>query len=255
MDILVYVLCFSFAFIAGFIDSIVGGGGLIQFPAMLVLFSGIPIPTLMGTSKFAALSGTSIATLRYIKQTEVPWKAIMPAICTSVVFAFFGAQVVSAINKEHIKIIMLCLLTGVALYTFFKKDFGLHHAPRLNAFQTGLYSFLTGAVLGFYDGFFGPGTGSFLIVVFISLFGFNFLTSSVSAKLVNLAMNVSAVSYFMYTGQIVYELAIPIAIFNMIGSFLGAKMAIKRGSAFIRTLFLVIVSGMILKFGYDVFSN
>lgn len=255
IDIMVYVLCFSFAFLAGFIDSIVGGGGLIQFPAMLILFSGIPVPTLMGTNKFVALSGTSIATVRFIKQTAVPWKAILPAILTAFVFSFLGARVISTISKDHIRIIMLFLLIAVALYTFIKKDFGLHHVPRLNAFQTGLYSFLTGAVLGFYDGFFGPGTGSFLIVAFISLFGFNFLTSSVSAKLVNCATNISAVAYFMYTGQIIYELAVPLAIFNMIGSFLGAKVAIKKGSAFIRTFFLVIVTAMIVKFGYDIFRN
>ncbi|MGQ0829887.1 MAG: sulfite exporter TauE/SafE family protein [Bacteroidota bacterium] len=249
-----YVLIFAFAFLAGFIDSIVGGGGLIQMPALLILFSNMPIPTLMGTNKFAAFSGTSIATLRYIKLVDIPWKSILPAIVTALVFSFLGARVVSSINKEDIKVIVLCLLIAVAIYTFLRKDFGLNHAPKLNAFKTVVYSLLAGAVLGFYDGFFGPGTGSFLIVIFISVFGFNFLTSSVSAKLVNCATNISALSYFIYTGQIAYEIAIPIALFNMVGSFLGAKVAIKKGSAFIRTLFLFIVTCMILKFGYDIFS-
>lgn len=250
-----YILIFLFAFLAGFIDSIVGGGGLIQFPAMLILFPAIPIPTVMGTNKFAAFSGTSIATVRYVKQVEIPWKSVMPAILTALVFSFLGARVVSSINKEHIKIIVLFLLVAVALYTFLKKDFGLHHAPKLDTFKTALYSLLTGAIIGFYDGFFGPGTGSFLIVIFISVFGFNFLTSSVSAKLVNCATNISALIYFIYTRQIAYEIAIPVALFNMVGSFFGAKMAIKRGSAFIRSLFLFIVTCMILKFGYDIFTT
>ncbi|MBA3706401.1 MAG: TSUP family transporter [Bacteroidetes bacterium] len=255
IDLTTYLLMFSFAFTAGFIDSIVGGGGLIQMPAMLILFSGMPIPTLMGTNKFAAFAGTAIATVRYVKQTEVPWKAILPAMLTATIFSFLGAQVISHINKEDIKIIVLSLLIAVAIYTFWRKDFGLTHEPKLNAFKTALYSLITGALLGFYDGFFGPGTGSFLIVIFISLFGFNFLVSSASAKLVNCATNISALTYFIYTGQINYQLAIPIALFNMAGSFFGAKMAIKKGSAFVRTLFLVIVTCMILKFGYDIFST
>ncbi len=253
MDVTNYILMFAFAFIAGFIDSVVGGGGLIQLPAMLILFAGLPIPTLMGTNKFAAFSGTSIATMRYVKQVEIPWKSILPAIFTALIFSFLGARVVSSIRKEDIKIIVLFLLVIVAAYTFLRKDFGLNHAPKLNASKTVIYSLITGCVLGFYDGFFGPGTGSFLIVIFISLFGFSFLVSSVSAKLINCATNISALSYFMYTGQINYQLAIPVAVFNMVGSFLGAKMAIKKGSAFIRTLFLFIVTCMILKFGYDVF--
>lgn len=248
-----YVLLFILAFTAGYVDSVVGGGGLIQLPAMLILFPGLPVPTLMGTNKFAAFSGTALATSRYLKQTEVPWKSIWPALVTALIFSFLGARVISHIHKDDIKLLVLCLLAVVAIYTFFKKEFGLTHAPKLNSAQTTLYSGLTGAVLGFYDGFFGPGTGSFLIVIFIGVFGFNFLIASASAKLVNCATNISALSYFVITGQINYPLAISVAVFNMAGSFLGAKMAIKRGSAFVRVFFLVIVTGMILKLGYDVF--
>ncbi len=246
---------FILAFSAGFIDSVVGGGGLIQLPALLILFAGFPIPTLMGTNKFAGFSGTALATSRYLKQTNVPWKSIWPAILSALIFSFLGARVVSYIHKEDIKIIVLCLLIVVAIYTFVKKEFGLHHAPKLNALQTAVYSFLTGALLGFYDGFFGPGTGSFLIVVFISLFGFNFLMASASAKLVNCATNISALTYFIITDQINYPLAISVAVFNMAGSFMGSKMAIQKGSAFVRTFFLIVVTGMILKFGYDILTT
>ncbi len=244
---------FLLAFSAGFIDAVVGGGGLIQLPALLILFPSFSIPTLMGTNKFAGFSGTALATTRYLKETAVPWKSIWPAVVTAVIFSFIGARAVSLIHKEDIKLIVLVLLVAVALYTFFKKELGLHHAPRLTVFKTALYSFLTGAALGFYDGFFGPGTGSFLIVIFISVFGFNFLIASASAKLINCATNISALSYFMFTGQINYPLAISVAIFNMLGSFVGSKMAIKRGSAFVRTFFLVVVTAMILKFAFDIF--
>jgi uncharacterized membrane protein YfcA len=243
---------FFFAFSAGFVDSVVGGGGLIQLPALLILFPAFPIPTIMGTNKFAGFSGTALATSRYLKQTEVPWKSIWPAIITALIFSFLGANVISHIHKDDIKIIVLCLLVIVVIYTFTKKELGLHHAPKLNVLKTAVYSALTGAVLGFYDGFFGPGTGSFLIVTFIGLFGFNFLIASASAKLVNCATNISALSYFVMTGQINYPLAISVAVFNMAGSFLGAKMAIQKGSAFVRTFFLCIVSAMILKFAWDI---
>lgn len=252
MDVINYVFLFFFAFTAGFIDSVVGGGGLIQMPALLIFFPNMAIPTLMGTNKFAAFSGTALATTRYLKETEVPWKSVLPAVITALIFSFLGARIISSINKDHIKLIVLGLLVVVAIYTFFKKDFGLIHAPKLSTVQTINYSLLIGALLGFYDGFFGPGTGSFLIVIFISLYGFNFLMASASAKIVNCATNIAALGYFMYTGQIVYALAIPVALFNMTGSFLGSKIAIKKGSTFVRVLFLVIVMGMIGKFGWDV---
>ena len=251
-DIITYGLMFILAFSAGFIDAVVGGGGLIQFPAMLILFPAFPVPTLMGTNKFASFSGTALATVRYLKQTPVPWKSIWPAIITAIIFSFLGARVISHVSKEDIKLIVLILLIIVAIYTFLKKEFGLHHIPKLNAFKTALYSFLTGAALGFYDGFFGPGTGSFLIVIFISVFGFNFLIASASAKLINCATNISALTYFMVTGQINYPLAVSVALFNMAGSFIGSKMAIKRGSAFVRTFFLFIVTAMIIKFAFDI---
>lgn len=245
---------FLLAFSAGFIDAVVGGGGLIQFPALLILFPAFPVPTLMGTNKFASFSGTALATVSYLKQTSVPWKSLWPAIITALLFSFLGARVVSQISKDDIRIIVLILLIIVAVYTFLKKEFGLHHVPKLNAFKTAFYSLLTGAALGFYDGFFGPGTGSFLIVIFISVFGFNFLIASASAKLINCATNISAIIYFMYTGQINYSLAISVALFNMAGSFLGSKMAIKKGSAFVRTFFLVIVTAMIIKFAFDILN-
>lgn len=251
MEIWHYALLFFFAFMAGFIDSVVGGGGLIQFPALLVFLPGTAIPTVMGTNKFAAFSGTALATSRYLKETEVPWKSVLPAVVTALIFSFLGARIISSFPKEYIKVLVLILLSAVAVYTFFRKEFGLTHSPKLSTVQTAVYSLLTGAVLGFYDGFFGPGTGSFLIVIFISVFGFNFLIASASAKIVNCATNLAALGYFLYSGQILYAIAIPVAICNMVGSFIGSKLAIKKGSGFVRVLFLIVVSLMIGKFGWD----
>lgn len=244
-----------FAFIAGFIDSVVGGGGLIQMPAFFIFFPQLPVATVYGSNKFAAFAGTYVAAFRYVKNTRIPWDAVMPALVTAFIFSILGASVVSLINKEVIKPIVLCLLIAVAIYTFTKKELGRHHVPKLDKNKTLIYSLLTGAALGFYDGFFGPGTGSFLIMIFISVFGFNFLIGSASAKLVNCATNISALAFFIYMGQVRYDIAIPIALSNMAGSWIGARMALKKGSGFVRILFLVIVTGMIIKFGYDIFCR
>jgi hypothetical protein len=146
-------------------------------------------------------------------------------------------------------------LIAVAIYTFIKKDFGLHHLPKLSSRETTVFGIIVGSVLGFYDGFFGPGTGSFLMLAFITIFGFNFLNASVSAKIINCGTNFAALVFFLYGGYVDYSIAIPVGLCNMAGSFLGAHMAIKRGSGFVRILFLVIVSGLILKFTYDIFNK
>jgi uncharacterized protein len=245
-------LCF-FAFLAGFIDSIVGGGGLIQTPAMLVLLPTVPIPTLLGTGKVAAIAGTSAAFLRYARNIQINWSSILPAAIVAFVFSFLGARVVSHIPTDALRPVILLLLIGVAAYTFMKKNLGTLHAPKLSPAREKALAVCLGAAIGFYDGFFGPGTGSFLIFAFIGLFGFSFLAASASAKLVNVATNLSALLYFAYTGQILYHIGIPMAICNIAGSQLGSRLALAKGSGFVRVFFLVIVSAIILKFAYDSF--
>ena len=169
-------------------------------------------------------------------------------------FSFLGAKLVSHLNRDYLRIVILVMLIAVAIYTFIKKDFGLHHLPKLNKQQTTILGIVTGSVLGFYDGFFGPGTGSFLMLAYVTIFGFNFLNASVSAKIINCGTNFAALVFFVYGGYVDYALAIPVGICNMAGSFLGAHMAVKKGSGFVRILFLVIVSFLILKFSYDIFK-
>lgn len=252
MQVEIVYLCF-FAFLAGFIDSIVGGGGLIQTPAMLILLPHTPIASLLGTGKLAAISGTSAALLRYGKSVQINWCNILPTAITAFVFSFLGARAVSAIPTNMLRPVILVLLVGVALYTFLRKDFGSLHAPRLTETKEKLYGMGVGLAIGFYDGFFGPGTGSFLMFIFIGLFGFNFLASSASAKIVNVATNLSALLYFVFTKQVLYHIGIPMAVCNILGSTLGARLAIHKGTGFIRVFFLVIVMAIICKFAYDSF--
>jgi len=251
-DLNIAFLCF-FAFLAGFIDSIVGGGGLIQTPAMLVFLPHVPIPTLFGTGKVSGIAGTAAALFSYARQVKINWKTILPAALTALVFSFIGARAVSHISADALRPVVLVLLIAVAVYTFIKKDLGALHAPKLTPLKELLCGLLLGMLIGFYDGFFGPGTGSFLIFAFVGIFGFSFLAASASAKLVNVATNLSALAYFAYSGQILYYIGIPMAVCNIIGSQIGSRLAIAKGSGFVRVFFLLIVSVIICKFAYDSF--
>ncbi|MBC8083239.1 MAG: TSUP family transporter [Hymenobacter sp.] len=244
------LLCL-FAFVAGFIDSMVGGGGLIQLPAMLLLLKGVPEPTIFGTSKVSSLLGTAAALRRYAGQVPIRWQTVGTAAVVAGSFAFLGARVISAFPRELLRPMVLGLLIVIALYTFWRKDLGAIHAPRLPARREVWVAVLMGAVIGFYDGFFGPGTGSFLLFTFVGLFGYDFLTASASAKLVNVATNLAGLAYFAYTGQVLWAVALPMAACNVVGATLGANVALRQGTGFVRVLFLVVVSGIILKLGWD----
>lgn len=240
------LLC-VFSLLAGFVDSIVGGGGLIQIPALLILLPGIPVPTILGTNKLSALAGTSFAAYRYSRHVTIDWRVTAPAAASAFVFSFLGSRAVTLLNPAFLRPLVLVLLVLVAVYVFYVKDLGLVHQPkhaRRKALGLGV---ITGVALGFYDGFFGPGTGSFLIFIFVGIFGFDFLAASASAKVINLATNLASVLYFGATHQILYQVALPMAGCNILGSLLGTRMAILKGSRFVRVFFLVIVGALIAK--------
>ncbi|RNI33170.1 sulfite exporter TauE/SafE family protein [Rufibacter immobilis] len=243
-----------FAFLAGLIDSVVGGGGLIQLPALFVFLPHVPVPTVFGTGKLSSIAGTSVSMWRYARNVEINWRALVPAAASAFIFSFLGARAVSHFDTSLLRPLILVLLISVAVYTFFRKDFGSIHAPRLAPAKAVWYGVAVGLVIGFYDGFFGPGTGSFLMFIFVGIFGFNFLAASASAKVVNVATNLSALLYFGYKGYILYHIGIPMAISSIAGSMVGTRIALAQGSGFVRKLFLVVVTGIILKFAYDTFQ-
>ena len=247
-------LC-GFAFLAGFIDSVVGGGGLIQLPALLLFLPkelARDLATVYGTNKLASICGTGIAVVQYSRRVRINWHSILPAAVTAFVFAFLGSMAVSNINKDLLKPIILVLLIAVAIYTFVKKDFGDLHAPAFTAHKERSFGILVGIVLGFYDGFFGPGMGSFLIFTFIGLFGFDFLSASASSKVINFATNLASVILFASTGHILYQYALPMAACQIAGSVTGTRVAMLKGNRFVRVLFLVVVSALILRFGWQI---
>jgi len=244
-------LC-AFSFLAGFIDSIVGGGGLIQLPALLILLPAFPIPTLFGTNKFASFAGTSVAARQYSRRSLIPWYVVGPAAIAAFFFSFAGSMAVTSVNPSFLRPVILVLLVATAIYVFFIKDTGLVHRPKHASGAGILPAILTGAALGFYDGFFGPGTGSFLIFIFIGFFGFDFLFASASSKVINCGTNLASLLYFAATGHILYAIALPMALFNILGSVAGSRLAILKGSTFVRKLFLIVVAALIGKLAYDI---
>jgi uncharacterized membrane protein YfcA len=245
-------LC-GFAFLAGFVDAVVGGGGLIQIPALLVLMPQLPLPVLFGTNKFAAVWGTLSAALQYRRQVALPWASILPTAAAALVCSWLGAHTVSIINPAVLRPLILALLLAVLAYTLWKKDFGALHAPRLNPAQQLWIGLATGAAIGFYDGFFGPGTGSTLIFAFVGLFGFSFLVASASAKVVNVVTNLAALAWFAADGDVLYATALPMALCNIAGSLAGSRLALRRGSGFVRGLFIVVVGALVARFAWDIF--
>lgn len=241
----------GFAFVAGFVDAVVGGGGLIQTPALFVLKPELPPATLFGTNKLASIVGTGNAAWQYARRVELPWRILLLTAGTAFVFSFLGARTVSYLNPNALRPLIIVLLIAVFIYTLIKNDFGQLHAPRLNAAQQRYCGMAMGALLGFYDGFFGPGTGSFLVFAFVGVFGFSFLVASASAKVVNVATNAAALAWFMPTGHVLYQAAIPMAMSNLAGSWCGAHLAIRRGSGFVRLLFIGVVALLLVKMIWD----
>lgn len=243
-------LCIA-AFSAGLIDAMVGGGGLIQIPALFGLLPGHGHATLLGTNKISSVVGTSFAAYRYSKAIAVPWNAVLPATVMALLGAYCGAYVVTQISTEVLRLILPVLLMAVAIYTFFRKDLGGVHAPKLNAKRERIYGCLVGLVIGLYDGFFGPGTGSFLMVAFVVLFGFDFLAATAGAKMVNIACNLASLAWFAPAGHVIVSLGLLMAVFNLAGARVGAGLAIRKGAGFVRKLLLAVVCLLILRTSYD----
>jgi uncharacterized membrane protein YfcA len=249
----IVALCF-FAFLAGFIDSIVGGGGLIQLPGMLVTLPDYPVQKLLGTGKIPSFCGTFAATLQYAKHVHFNWKFIITTSICALTMSSVGSSLVQYIDSQSLKPIILILLIFVAIYTFIKKDLGSLSTKSLSSQKSLLYGILMGCTLGFYDGFFGPGTGSFLILGFITIFGFDFINASANAKIVNLFTNIGSIIVFGLHGSIVWQFAIPMAVMNLTGSFIGSRLALLRGNGFVRKVFLGVIFLMIIRYSIDIFK-
>ncbi len=238
---------------AGFVDSIVGGGGLILIPALFAVFPTTHPATLFGVAKGASVWGTAVATAQYSRRVQLRWAALLPAAVAGFAGALAGAWLVTVISPGFLRKALPFVLLAVLLYTVVKKELGRHHIPRFSGHAETLVACCIGAVLGFYDGFFGPGTGSFLVFLFVRWLGYDFLYASASAKLINTATNLAALGVFAWTGHVWWHFALTMAVANVAGSLLGTRLALRHGAGFVRLMFIGVVSALILKTGFDAF--
>lgn len=247
------VTCASLA--AGFVDSIVGGGGLILVPALFATFPTTHPATLFGTNKAASVWGTALATWQYSRRVELRWAALLPAVAVSFAGAFAGAWVVTVVSPALLRLALPFVLLAVLLYTLARKELGRHHTPRYQGRAEMGVACAIGAAVGFYDGFFGPGTGSFLVFLFVRWLGYDFLHASASAKLLNVATNLAALALFAWKGHVWWHFAVAMALANLAGSWLGTHLALKHGAGFVRVVFIGVVGALILKTGFDAFAR
>lgn len=239
------------ALAAGFIDAVAGGGGLIQVPALLTVLPQESPAVVFGTNKAASIVGTGNAAWRYARRMAMPWGIALPAAAAAFVCSFAGAAAVAWMPRELARPLVLVLLVAVIIHTAVRHDFGAMAGNPLPRGRQRVLAPLAGAVLGFYDGFFGPGAGSFMIFAFVRLFHLDFLHASAAAKVVNFATNAAALSYFVPHGHVLWLPAVAMAACNMAGALLGARLALRHGARFVRIIFLVAASGLAMKFGYD----
>jgi uncharacterized membrane protein YfcA len=248
------ILCGA-AFIAGFIDAIVGGGGLIQTPAGLIMLPSYPVATVIGSLKIPAFSGTFIASIQYLRKVKLQW--LLAGIMAALAFAsaYAGSALLTRVDNSFMKPLLLVVLIALAIYTYTKKDFGQSSNIHIPFNRQLLYGIPVSIIIGFYDGFIGPGTGSFLVLAFIAILGMDFLKASAHAKLINLFTNFGSICLFLLKGKILWAVALPMAAANATGGFVGARLAINKGNGFIRVFFLIIVIATLIRFGYDVVKD
>jgi uncharacterized membrane protein YfcA len=255
MDISFEVLIFLIlaSGFAGFVDAISGGGGLIQLPALLVGLGNTPPATVLGTNKLPSFIGTSSAVFNYLRKIKIDFRFTFAMAIPAFIGSATGAAFASYISKELFRPIILVMLIGVAIYTFTKKDLGLVKAHRHSENKRYFIGAGSGALIGFYDGIFGPGTGSFIALILVAVVGFAFLEATAITKVVNWGTNLAALITFQLGGNIIWALGLTMGIANLIGALFGVKVAVNGGSKLIRKAFIVVTVGLILRLGYDIF--
>ena len=237
--------------LAGFVDAIVGGGGLVLVPALFAVYPSAAPATLFGTNKGAAIWGTAWATAQYARRVTMNWATLVPAALAALAFSFAGAWLVTQVSATGLRRALPFILLAVLVYTLLRKDMGREHAPGGSARREAVLATLIGAVVGFYDGFFGPGTGSFFVFLFVRLLGYDFLHASAAAKLLNTATNMAALALFASTGHVWWAVAATMAVANVVGSLLGTRLALRHGAGFVRGVFIVVVGALIARTGWD----
>lgn len=244
--LLIWTALGAAAFGAGVVDAVIGGGGMVQLPALFAFMPGVAPPPLLGTNKFASAIGTTGAAIQYARSTATPWSAVIPCMIVAFVAALAGAYAVMLIPAEPLKKALPFILAALLIYTW-ASGAGKEHAPKRSRSKAAVIASSGSSAIGFYDGFLGVGTGAFYKMLFVRGLGFSFLQAAAPAKFTNVASNVGAVVAFAVTGYIFWALGLFMAAANFAGGQLGARIALRHGNDFIRSAFYVVVSLLIAK--------
>ncbi|MFC4952223.1 sulfite exporter TauE/SafE family protein [Acinetobacter puyangensis] len=255
MDFVTVISLVFFAFAAGLIDAAVGGGGLIQIPALMNFYPNTSAATIFGTNKLAAIFGTATSAFNYARRVPFNFKLVGVVAVFAGAFSLLGANCVSLLPQQVLRPFVLIMLIAIAIYTFKQKQFGILHQQFAWSKKSCILAMLGAASIGFYDGVFGPGTGSFFIFFFIRYLSFDFLHASALSKMANLTTNLAALSFFIPSGHILLQLGLIMAVANMVGSVIGVRMAFKYGTHFIRKLFLALLVVLIGRLAWQTFSD
>lgn len=254
-SLLAYVALCAAALLAGWVDAVAGGGGLIQLPAVLLLMPGATPVQILATNKLSSIAGTTVAAATYQRRLRPDLRTAVPMAVVALVGAGLGALAATYIPTSWFRPLVLVLLVLVGVHTAVRPQLGKEQELRFRGRAHVAVTLTAAAAIGFYDGIFGPGTGSFLVFALVVVAGYSLLQASAQARIVNVATNLGALAVFVVHGAPVYSVGIPMAVCNVIGGRLGALTAISRGAGFVRLVFLVVVSALVLRLGWDVLRS
>ncbi len=252
LSTLVIALLILAALVAGWVDAVVGGGGLIQLPALLIgLPSDTPPASILGTNKVSSVWGTATSSLTYALKIRPDWRTIIPLVIGAAAGSAVGAQLARYLPKAYFTPIVLAALIVVGVYTWRRPELGLVSARKHDGHAHYGRTLAIGLGVGAYDGFLGPGTGSFFVILLVGVLGYGFLEASAKAKIANLVTNLAAITVFALHGTVLWPLGLIMGAANLVGGLLGARTAIKHGNTFVRKVFLIVLAGLIVKLTYD----
>lgn len=248
------VLCLAAA-AAGWVDAVVGGGGLLQLPALMVALPHVPVPHAIGTNKAVAICGTAAAAVTYTRRAPVNRRTALRIGLAALGGSFAGAFFASGISSAVLRPLIMAILVAVLVFVLLRPAFGTDALPTAEkqvSRRRALAAILVaGLGIGFYDGLMGPGTGTFLVLALAAILHMDLVTASGTSKIVNVCTNVGALVTFSFQHAVIWQIAAPMALFNLTGGALGARMALKRGSGFVRAVLVVVVLSLVCKLGYD----
>jgi uncharacterized membrane protein YfcA len=240
------------SFIAGFIDAVVGGGGLIQVPLLFILFPNLAHTNIIATNRFASIGGTIVAAVSYAKKIKINWNAIGYAGILATIASISGTFLMHKIPTNTFKPILFGIIIVLTIYTFFKKDIGQTEQMKFTIPKLYIAFAAIGLCMGLYNGIIGPGTGTLLVFSLVQVIGFSFLKASAYAKVINAIADLASLVAFVLQSAVLYKIALPMLFTNMLGGYIGSSIALQKGNRFIRIFFIVILLLLLVRFGWDV---